>query len=226
MVVLPERLIDVMARHRLGGVASILVVHLVVRWPAESFGDGTIMRLAPGRSGRALRVTARAVDAAADRLAARRLIVVEVYRGRRHVRLAPLNFEVGGLWPALGNPGSFVVPAVTLCRVLARASRGLDSPLLLALLPRLAPGDTTAAVSTTDLATALRIERRSAQRVVARLVRDGLIRRVPGGLELAPLLLEPDGSRFAPMDGRRAEAARIEGSYQKALWDIRDGWAR
>ena len=225
-LMLPERLIEVMTRHSLGGVESMLLVHVILRPPEERLDDGTLVRLDPGSASEALGVCRAAVDAAANRLAARELLTTELLRGRRHVRLMRLDFEVGGLWPEPGAPGALERPKEAVHRILGWASRGRDAVFLLALLARTTAASGEVAVSMGEIASTLRITYRSAQRIAARLVRGGAIRRVRGGFDLSPLLQEVAGATPVPMSGRTEERGgvprEVRAGYEAALRAMRD----
>lgn len=195
---LPRELLQVVHGHRLGGVEAMLLLHLLIRWPAQSFGSGTIMRLEGSAASRALGVCPQAIDAAARRLSDRGLLVVDSHRGRTCVRLMPLFAEMGCHWPPAADYEAVEIDAGALDRVVHRASRGRDSILLLALLLQLAPGQTIITSSAADMAERIGVDPRSVQRMLARLEQRGAIRRGRGWIDVSGPVLGAGGAPSRP----------------------------
>jgi hypothetical protein len=225
-VVLPRRLLSVLAHHGLRGIETMLVVHLFVRWSDEGIDDDNRMAVNTRAAIRALDSVTPTIDAAMIRLVARRLIVIEYYRGRRFLRLNPLRYDVGRLWPEHGDPDAVIVRRDVLERVMAKASRGKDALFLLALVLCAEPGSRYARCSAAQAAPVLGVTERAAQRMAARLVQRGVIGRAAGGFDLGVVLGLAVNATLDAMNGRYAAAladARAHGRRMAANAARRSG---
>ena len=105
----------------------MLVIHLIVRWSDEGIDDDNRMAVNTRAAVRALDSVTPTIDAAMKRLVGRRLIVIERDGWRRLLRLSPLRYDVGRLWPERGDPDAVIVRRDVLKYVMAKASRSSDA---------------------------------------------------------------------------------------------------
>ena len=174
---------DVALEHRLADLETLLLLHLVCRWPLDSFCDSSIVRVRIDQCASLLRVSGEAVHRALRRLEGRRLLGLEKLRGRLHARLA-IDLRVALLAPDC--PAASLEDALRVA-LRARTSQGRDRVLLLELLSLAVPPDPVVRVGVRDLAARLGIARQSVTRIVSRLVRCGAVRRTADGIEVHAL---------------------------------------